>query len=40
MRNFILRARKGPTTPDFSLDDLSRVGRLEIVAHCLANALF
>ena len=40
MRNFILRARKGPTTPNFSLDDLTRVGRLEIVAHCLANALF
>ena len=40
MRNFILRARKGPTSPNFSLDDLSRAGRLEIVAHCLANALF
>jgi len=40
MREFILRARKGPTTPDFSLDDLSRAGRMEIVAHCLANALF
>ena len=40
MREFILRARKGPTTPDFSLDDLSRAGRLEIVAHCIANALF
>ncbi|MDP6779845.1 MAG: tRNA (pseudouridine(54)-N(1))-methyltransferase TrmY [Candidatus Latescibacteria bacterium] len=40
MREFILRARRGPTTPDFSLDDLSRAGRLEIVAHCIANALF
>lgn len=40
MREFILRARKGPTTPDFSLDDLSRFGRMEIVAHCVANALF
>lgn len=40
MRNFILRARKGPTTPHFSLDDLTRFGRLEVVAHCLANALF
>ena len=40
MREFIIRARKGPTTPDFSLDDLSRAGRLEIVAHCIANALF
>ena len=40
MREFILRARKGPSTPDFSLDDLQRAGHLEIVAHCLANALF
>lgn len=40
MREFILRARKGPSTPNFSLDDLSRAGRMEIVAHCLANALF
>ena len=40
MREFILRARKGPTTPHFSLDDLSRAGRMEIVAHCVANALF
>jgi len=40
MREFILRARKGPTSPDFTLDDLTRVGRMEIVAHCLATALF
>ena len=40
MREFILRARKGPTTPHFSLDDLSRAGRLEIICHCIANALF
>ncbi|MDA0745317.1 MAG: tRNA (pseudouridine(54)-N(1))-methyltransferase TrmY [bacterium] len=40
MREFILRARKGPTTPNFSLSDLSRAGRMEIVAHCMANALF
>ena len=40
MREFILRARKGPSTPDFSLDDLSRAGHLEIVAHCVVNALF
>lgn len=38
MRTFILRVRKGPTTPDFPLDDLP--GHLEIVAHCVANALF
>ena len=40
MRDFILRARKGPSTPDFSLADLGSVGHLEIVAHCIANALF
>ena len=40
MREFILRARKGPTTPDFDLQNLKRAGRLEVVAHCVANALF
>jgi tRNA (pseudouridine54-N1)-methyltransferase len=40
MREFILRARKGPTAPNFSLDHLSDAGRLEVVTHCIANALF
>jgi len=40
MREFILRARKGPSTPDFSLDALPKVCHLEIVAHCIANAVF
>ena len=40
MRDFILRARKGPSTPDFSSDDLPGAGHLEIVCHCFANALF
>lgn len=40
MRDFILRVRKGPSTPDFSLDNLPAAGRMEIVAHCVANALF
>ncbi len=40
MRDFVLRARKGPSTPDFSLDDLPAAGHLEIVCHCIANALF
>jgi tRNA (pseudouridine54-N1)-methyltransferase len=40
MREFILRARKGPTTPDFSLDQLSRHGRLEVVAGCMASTFF
>lgn len=39
-RAFILRARKAPTSPAFSLDDLARAGHLEIAAHCVANALF
>ena len=40
MREFILRARKGPSTPDFSLEAAKRAGYLEIVAHCIVNALF
>lgn len=40
MREFILRARKGPTSPDFSLDDLPAAGHFEVVAHCVSNALF
>ncbi len=40
MRDFILRARKGPSSPDFSLDELGRAGHMEIVAHCITNALF
>ena len=40
MREFILRARKGPSTGNFSFDDLGNAGHLEIVAHCIANALF
>ena len=40
MRDFILRARKGPSTPDFPSDDLPGAGHLEIVCHCIANALF
>ena len=40
MREFILRARKGPTTPEFSLDAQDRPGFLEIVAHAVVNALF
>lgn len=40
MREFILRARKGPSTADFSLQAANRAGYLEIVAHCIVNALF
>jgi tRNA (pseudouridine54-N1)-methyltransferase len=40
MREFILRARRGPTTPDFSLDEPGGDRHLEVVAHCIVNALF
>ncbi len=40
MREFILRARKGPTTPDFPLAAAARPGFLEIVAHTIVNTLF
>ncbi len=40
MREFILRARRGPTSPDFDLLDLPAVGHFEVVAHCVSNALF
>ena len=40
MRDFILRARRGPSTPDFSLNALPQISHLEIVAHCIANAVF
>ena len=40
MRDFILRARKGPSTSEFSLDALPKMCHLEIVAHCVANAVF
>jgi tRNA (pseudouridine54-N1)-methyltransferase len=40
MREFVLRARKAPTTPDFSLVKAPPERHLEIVAHCMVNALF
>ncbi len=40
VREFILRARKAPSTPDFGLDEIGRLPFLEIVAHCVCNALF
>ena len=40
MRDFILRARKGPSSADLSLDDLAGAGHMEVVAHCIQNALF
>jgi tRNA (pseudouridine54-N1)-methyltransferase len=41
MRQFILYARKAVTGPDFSLDDLpGSGGRMDLVARCIANALW
>ncbi|MEK6816242.1 MAG: tRNA (pseudouridine(54)-N(1))-methyltransferase TrmY [Nanoarchaeota archaeon] len=40
MREFILRALKGKTTPDFSLDDLPNAGRMDLVCRCVSNALW
>ncbi len=40
MREFILRALKGKTTPDFSLDDLPSAGRMDLVCRCISNALW
>jgi tRNA (pseudouridine54-N1)-methyltransferase len=41
MRQFILYARKAVTSPGFSLDDLpGSGGRMDLVARCIANALW
>ncbi len=40
MREFVLRARKAPTTPGFRLDKQPPHRHLEIIAHCVVNSLF
>jgi tRNA (pseudouridine54-N1)-methyltransferase len=41
MRQFILYARKAATRPEFALDDLpGSGGRMDLVARCIANALW
>ncbi len=41
MREFILRASKGVTNPNFiNLNDLPGAGRLDLVCRCVTNALF
>ena len=40
MREFILRARKAPTAPNFSIDNLPDAGHMEVVAACISNAVF
>ena len=40
MREFLLRALKARTTPDFSIDNLEEAGKMHIVARCISNALW
>jgi len=41
MREFILRALKAKTSPDFTLDDLpGSGGRMDLVCRCISNSLF
>lgn len=40
MRQFIIDALKGRTTPDFSLADLAARGRMDLICETVANALF
>jgi tRNA (pseudouridine54-N1)-methyltransferase len=40
MAEFILRSRKGRSTADCSLDELSSAGHFEILTSCIVNALF
>lgn len=39
MRQFIVVARSGPTTDDFSLDDLPAAGRADLLARCVTASL-
>ncbi|MFH7882289.1 MAG: tRNA (pseudouridine(54)-N(1))-methyltransferase TrmY [Candidatus Aenigmatarchaeota archaeon] len=40
MREFVLRALKAPTYPDFNLSDLPGAGRIDLVCRCISNALW
>lgn len=39
MRQFIVVAREGPTTGEFSLDDLPAAGRVDLLARCVTASL-
>jgi tRNA (pseudouridine54-N1)-methyltransferase len=39
MRRFIIVAREGPTTGEFSLDDLPAAGRVDLLARCVTASL-
>lgn len=40
MREFLLRALKARTSPNFSLENLPAAGRLDLVARCISSALW
>ena len=40
MRQFIVLGHDAPTTADFSLDDLSGAGRLDVLCRCVGAAVF
>jgi len=40
MRQFIVLGHDAPTTGDFSLDDLSGAGRLDVLCRCVGAAVF
>ena len=40
MRQFIVLGHDAPTTADFSLDDLSGAGRLDVLCRCVGSAVF
>jgi len=40
VKDFIIYALKGRTTPDFALDNLAELGRMDLVCEVVANALF
>lgn len=40
MRQFIVLGHNAPTTPEFSLDDLSGAGRLDVLCRCVGAAVF
>lgn len=40
MRDFLLLARRAPTSPNFRLNDLPGAGRMDLVCRCVSAALF
>ncbi|MFB6232903.1 MAG: tRNA (pseudouridine(54)-N(1))-methyltransferase TrmY, partial [Haloarculaceae archaeon] len=40
MRQFIVLGHEAPTTADWSLEDLSGAGRLDVLCRCVGAAVF